>query len=68
MKVKIKKEVLKDYLLKHNISQEQFSLECGLHEGTISLILTPRVTVGAKVRQAIMNKTGLSWEHLFEEL
>ena len=66
MVVKIRKEVMKVWLMKANLSQTEFAERSGVPEVTLSGIMTGRLEASQKNRRKIIATTGLNFDTLFE--
>ena len=71
MKVKIKKEALREFMLTNNLTQQQFSKKCDLTENYISLLLkgiepSPATRLKIINTMSAINQKKIKFEDVFE--
>jgi len=65
MEVELKRGVLQEHIARRNISQNNFAMQAKVSSGYIAQLLIGKRRPSGRVREKLMNASGLSFDDLF---
>ena len=65
MKIKLKAQIVREYIAKNNLSYRKFAHILGYDSGQLSNWINGTRTIGWRAREIMQKKMKLSWDELF---